>query len=50
MNDFLVTYIENDIFKTISNEKNHTTISRYEDSSRRTELNCKLHLYVLKNN
>jgi hypothetical protein len=50
MNDFLVTYIEKDIFKTIINKKNHAAISRYEDSSMTTELNCELHLYVLKNN
>jgi hypothetical protein len=36
MNDCLVTYIENDIFKTISNEKNHAAISMNEDSSRTT--------------
>jgi hypothetical protein len=37
MNDFLVTYIENDIFKTISNEKN---IQRFQDmKARRGELN-----------
>jgi hypothetical protein len=49
MNDCLVTYIEKDIFKTISNEKNHAAISRYEDSSMTIELNYKLHLYVLTN-
>jgi hypothetical protein len=29
--------------------KNHATISRYENLFRTTELNCKLHLYVLTN-
>lgn len=43
MNDCLVTYVEKDIFKTVSNEKNYAAISSYEESSRMTKLNCKLH-------
>jgi hypothetical protein len=41
MNDCLITYIEKDIFKTISNKKkkkNYAVISRYEDSSRTIKL------------
>jgi len=37
MNDCLITYIDNDIFKIISNEKNHTAGLKYEDSSRTSE-------------
>jgi hypothetical protein len=34
MNDCWVTYIDNEIFKIISNEKNHIAGLKYEDSSR----------------
>jgi GGDEF domain-containing protein len=37
MKDCLVIYIDNDIFKTINNKKNHATISKYEDLSITTE-------------
>ena len=37
MNDYLVTYIEKDKFKTIKCEKNHAEVSKYEKSLRAIE-------------
>jgi hypothetical protein len=38
LNGCLVTYIENDIFESVENEKNHTTLSKGEAMKRATIL------------